>query len=335
MTTTQTPRERITAEVTSWPGVAAGPGRRGEFAFRVGRREIGHLHGNHAAHFAFPKDVGIALRAEGRVVDHPVFPGKPGPAARAIEDEADVRDVIALLRLNYERAVAPDGPAARSSETIAATGSMETGITGLYASASESLPFAPTLDIRAFLLRRERGNLLIYSTTELASTASAIEGLGGIERHYLNHGHEALFPSDWVDAPLFVHERERRAVSETYDVRATFSKRHTLDDDFEVIPTPGHTSGATAYLWNTGDHRLLFTGDTIYLRDGEWVAAVLPSSDRGLYVESLELIRELDFDVLVPWAATAGTPFYAATDRADAQRRIDTILERVRRGEDH
>jgi hypothetical protein len=334
MPTKQTASERITDEVTSWPGVVAGPGRRGEFAFRVDRREIGHLHGDYAAHFAFPKKVGIALRKEGRVVDHPVFPGKPGPAARAIEDEADVRDVIALLRLNYERAVARDGLAGQSSKAVAAAGSMETGIPGLYASAPESLPFAPTLDVRAFLLRRERGNLLIYSTTGLASTASAIEGLGGIARHYLNHRHEAAFASDWIDAPLFVHERERRSVAETYHVRATFSKRHTLDDDFEVIPTPGHTSGATAYLWTGGEHRLLFTGDTIYLHDGEWTAAVLPSSDLGPYVESLELIRELDFDVLVPWAATSGTAFYAVTDRADAQRRIDTILERVRRGRD-
>jgi Luciferase len=109
MTKTQTPGERITDEVTSWPGVVASPGRRGEFAFWVGRREIGHLHGDHAAHFSFPKDVGIALREEGRVVDHPVFPGRLGPAARAIEDEADVRDVIELLRLNYDRAVARHG----------------------------------------------------------------------------------------------------------------------------------------------------------------------------------------------------------------------------------
>lgn len=109
MTKTQTASEQITEEVTSWPGVVAGPGRRGEFAFRLGRREIGHLHGDHAAHFSFPKDVGVALREEGRVVDHPVFPGKPGPAARAIEDEADVRDVIELLRLNYDRAVGRHG----------------------------------------------------------------------------------------------------------------------------------------------------------------------------------------------------------------------------------
>jgi hypothetical protein len=97
---------RITAEVTSWPGVEAGTGRRGEWAFRFGRREIGHLHGDHAAHFSFPKDVWRELRAAGRIVDHPVFPGREGPAARRIEDAADVDDVIALLRLNYDRAVA-------------------------------------------------------------------------------------------------------------------------------------------------------------------------------------------------------------------------------------
>ena len=115
----------------------------------------------------------------------------------------------------------------------------------------------------------------------------------------------------------------------------TFSKRHVLDDDFEVIPIPGHTSGATAYLWDSGGHRFLFTGDTIYLKEGEWIAAVLESSDRVSYIKSLELIRELDFDVLVPWVATSGQPHYAMTDKSDARRRIDAILERVRRGEDH
>jgi luciferase-like monooxygenase len=103
MTQTQTASQLITDEVTSWPGIAAGPGRRGEFAFKVGRHEIGHLHGDHAAHFFFPKPVWAELVAEGRVVDHPVFPGKAGPAARRIDSEDDVRDVIALMRLNYDR----------------------------------------------------------------------------------------------------------------------------------------------------------------------------------------------------------------------------------------
>jgi glyoxylase-like metal-dependent hydrolase (beta-lactamase superfamily II) len=219
------------------------------------------------------------------------------------------------------------------SETPAAR-SIATEIAGLYASAPERLPFAPTLDIRAFLLRRDQGNLLVYSTTRIGTDTTAIADLGGIARHYLNHRHEAMFADDRVDAPLFVHEYERDAVSKAYRVGGFFSKRHLVDRDFEVIPTPGHTSGATAYLWESGDHRLLFTGDTIYLDDREWVAAVLASSDRELYIESLELIRDLDFDVLVPWAATGGGPFYAATDRADARRRIEMIIHRVQRGED-
>ena len=109
MTRTRTASDRITEDVTSWPGVEAGPGRRGEFAFKLGGHEIGHLHGDHAAHFAFPAKVGLELKERGRVVDHPVFPGKPGPAARRIEDEADVREVLELMRLNYERLVARYG----------------------------------------------------------------------------------------------------------------------------------------------------------------------------------------------------------------------------------
>jgi hypothetical protein len=97
------PSERITEEVTSWGGVEAGPGRRGEFAFTVEGREIGHLHGDRAAHFGFPRDVGAELREQGRVGPHPVNPHSTKMAARRIEDEADVDDVIALMRLNYDR----------------------------------------------------------------------------------------------------------------------------------------------------------------------------------------------------------------------------------------
>jgi hypothetical protein len=98
--------EQITREVTSWPGVEAGPGSRGEFAFTVGGREIGHLHGDRAAHFGFPRDVGARLREAGRVGPHPVNPYSTKMAARAIEDDADVAEVIALMRLNYDRVAA-------------------------------------------------------------------------------------------------------------------------------------------------------------------------------------------------------------------------------------
>jgi hypothetical protein len=105
MTEPRSASQQITEAVTSWPGVEAGPGRRGEFAFKLGRREIGHLHGDRSAHFSFPKSVWAELSEQGRIVPHPVFPDAQGPAARRIETQADVGDVIALMRLNYDRAV--------------------------------------------------------------------------------------------------------------------------------------------------------------------------------------------------------------------------------------
>ena len=123
MTQTQTASQRIIEELTSWPGVQAGFGRRGEYAFKLGGREIGHLHGDHAAHFFFPKEIWAELMEAGRIVPHPVFPDKQGPAARRIESEEDVRDVLALLRLNYDRAVARQGaPADAEAAAVAAAG---------------------------------------------------------------------------------------------------------------------------------------------------------------------------------------------------------------------
>jgi len=98
--------EQIIAEVTSWPGITAVDGTRGELSFRLGKREIGHLHGDRSAHFAFPRDVAQELRAAGRVGPHPAFPEHPKLAARSIAGPDDVADVIAMLRMNYDREAA-------------------------------------------------------------------------------------------------------------------------------------------------------------------------------------------------------------------------------------
>ena len=108
-TTEHDARARITAEVTTWPGVhAAGPGERGEFSFLLGRREIGHLHGSRVAHFSFQRELGARLRQEGRVVAHPIT-DSPGLGARPIASPDDEREVVELLRLNYERLLARYG----------------------------------------------------------------------------------------------------------------------------------------------------------------------------------------------------------------------------------
>jgi glyoxylase-like metal-dependent hydrolase (beta-lactamase superfamily II) len=216
---------------------------------------------------------------------------------------------------------------------------MQTVIPDLHASSPVPLSFAPSTHVRAFLLRRPQGNVLIYSTPAVADEAAAIEELGGVARHYLNHWHEAMLGgADRIaaafGAPVFCHADDRQEAAEKVEIAETFTQRHMVGDDLEAIPIPGHTAGATAYLWDSGGQRCLFTGDSLWLRDGDWAAAVLDSSDRDAYIESLGLLRELEFDVLVPWAATAGLPFHALTEPADARRRLDAIIARLRRGAD-
>ena len=205
----------------------------------------------------------------------------------------------------------------------------------LYAVGAETLSFAPTFQGRAFLLRRRDGNLLIYSSGRMQEEADALLTQGGISRHYLNHRHQAMASCDWVSerfaAPLFVPKLEEAAIAATCRVGGTFEGRELHFPDFEVIPTPGHTEGSTCFLCNDGQRRYLFTGDTIYLKDGEWVAAVLSVSDRAAYLQSLALIGELDFDVIVP--SMARGPAWQETNRADTRRRIAAIVERLKRGE--
>src|SRR3712207_9487600 len=89
------------------------------------------------------------------------------------------------------------------------------------------------------------------------------------------------------------------------------------------------SSDLTAFLLDTGEHRSLFTGDTIVLDGDEWVAALLDSSDRDAYIKSLELIRGLDFDVSVPWAASLEGSYYGLTDKSDTKIGRASCRERV------
>jgi glyoxylase-like metal-dependent hydrolase (beta-lactamase superfamily II) len=131
-----------------------------------------------------------------------------------------------------------------------------------------------------------------------------------------------------------VHEDDAEDAAGACAVDATFAGRHRVGDDLEVLPIPGHTAGATALLWEADGARFLFTGDPVYLQDGEWVAAVLGGSDRERYIGSLELLRGLEFDALVPWAASAAGRAVSRQEPAEARRRLGAIIDRLRHGED-
>jgi hypothetical protein len=92
----------IEHEVRGWAGVTAEPHRFGGVEFRVGRRELGHLHGDRLADLPFPVKIREELVAAGRASRHHVLPDS-GWVSYWIRGPEDVPRVIELFRLNYER----------------------------------------------------------------------------------------------------------------------------------------------------------------------------------------------------------------------------------------
>ena len=93
---------RIEREVTSWDGVTSAPHRFGGVEFRVGRRELGHLHGSRLADLPFPVAIRRELVDAGRAEPHHILP-QSGWVSLWIRGDADVDRAIALFRLNYDR----------------------------------------------------------------------------------------------------------------------------------------------------------------------------------------------------------------------------------------
>jgi hypothetical protein len=96
--------ERIRAAVSSWEGVEVCPHRFGGIEFRLGRRELGHLHGDRIADLPFPRRVRDELIASGRARPHHVLPDT-GWVTVPLAGAGGADDVIELFRLSYERAL--------------------------------------------------------------------------------------------------------------------------------------------------------------------------------------------------------------------------------------
>jgi hypothetical protein len=88
-------RARIEQEVGSWEGVTVHPHRFGGVEFRLGRRELGHLHVGWAD-LPFTSRIRTMLLETGRAVPHRA--GVDGWVS------ADLDDAVELFRLSYERA---------------------------------------------------------------------------------------------------------------------------------------------------------------------------------------------------------------------------------------
>lgn len=106
--------EKIGQAVLSWPQVEAHPHRFGGIEYRLGRREIGHVHGDHLVDIPFPKKVRDELVAAGDAQPHHILP-ESGWVSLYLHGEADTERAIRLLRRSYELAMTQLGQRAASA----------------------------------------------------------------------------------------------------------------------------------------------------------------------------------------------------------------------------
>lgn len=94
-------KDEITRVVLTWDGTMAAPHRFGGTEYRLGTREIGHIHGDHMLDIPFPKKVRDDLVAAGRAEPHHLLPGT-GWISFYLRHPADVDRAIALLADSYD-----------------------------------------------------------------------------------------------------------------------------------------------------------------------------------------------------------------------------------------
>ncbi len=97
--------EKIHAAVTSWPGVSAHAHRFGGTEYRLGKRELGHIHGDALVDIPFPKKVRDEIVAAGRAEAHHILP-ESGWVSFFLREPADVERAIALLKQSFDLALA-------------------------------------------------------------------------------------------------------------------------------------------------------------------------------------------------------------------------------------
>ena len=100
--------ERISREMAKLPGVTSHEHRFGGEEFRLGRRELGHVHGDYQADIPFPIDVRNRLVAEGRAEPHHIL-ARSGWITLRFREPADVERAIGLFRLVYDLATQKAG----------------------------------------------------------------------------------------------------------------------------------------------------------------------------------------------------------------------------------
>ena len=105
---------KLAEVLRQWHGVSVAPRRFGGVEFRVGNREIGHVHVGGVADLLVSVRMRRDLVAAGRARAHHALPHS-GWISFRIRSEHDIPSAVELFRINYERLRGAAVPSKRQS----------------------------------------------------------------------------------------------------------------------------------------------------------------------------------------------------------------------------
>jgi len=89
-------------------GIEAHPHRFGGTEFRIGKREIGHIHGDSLVDIPFPTKIRDEIVAAREAEPHHILP-ESGWVSFYLKEDGDLERAIALLKRSYEIALKQKG----------------------------------------------------------------------------------------------------------------------------------------------------------------------------------------------------------------------------------
>ena len=96
--------KQLVETLLTWQGIETHPHRFGGTEFRIGKREIGHIHGDTLVDIPFPKKIRDEIVAAKEAEPHHILP-ETGWVSFYLREEADVERAISLLKRSYEIAL--------------------------------------------------------------------------------------------------------------------------------------------------------------------------------------------------------------------------------------
>ncbi len=191
----------------------------------------------------------------------------------------------------------------------------------------------PGLTTHAYLWRSpSAGNVLFYSVATDAPL-DALAALGGVSHQYLSHRDEAgpalQAIRDRFGARLHAPAAEAAEIGRYREPDELLAEPGADGNGVQIVPTPGHSPGSTAFLVEGAGGRYLFVGDTIYrTEEGTWAAGYLPGiSDRDALLRSLDVLAALQPDLVISSAFAGDAGAHPVTGTTWAR-----ILDEARGG---